>query len=131
VITATRSGTSATTTLTVTTVTLVSISVQPVDPFLPIGYTMPLQALGTYSDGSSRSLTSQVLWSSSNPAVAKISNSLGTEGRVTGVTGGPTTLTATLPGGSGTTSLTVTQRVLELDRRRAGVRLHSTGGSSR
>jgi hypothetical protein len=111
-ITATRSGKSATTTLTVTTATLVSISVSPVDPLVPVGYSLSLQAVGTYSDGSSLSLSSQVLWSSSNPSVATISNSAGTEGRATGLGVGTATLSATLPGGYGSTLLTVSNEVL-------------------
>jgi hypothetical protein len=111
-ITATHSGKSTTTTLTVTTATLVSLTVSPVDPLIPAGYSLGLQALGNYSDGSSRSVNSQVLWSSSNPSAATISNSAGTEGRVTGIAPGTTTLSATLPGGNGNTLLTVTNEVL-------------------
>jgi Big-like domain-containing protein len=112
VITAIRSGKSVTTVLTVSSAVLVSISVQPADPFVPAGYSMPLAAVGHYSDGSTTSLTSQVLWSSSNPSAATISNSVGSEGRVTGVNGGTTTLSATLPPGSGVTFLTVTNESL-------------------
>jgi hypothetical protein len=83
-----------------------------VDPFLPVGFSLPLQAIATYSDGYTTSLTSEVLWSSSNPSAATISNSAGSEGRVTGVTGGTTTLTATLPSGAATTFLTVTNESL-------------------
>ena len=111
-ITATHSGKSATTTLTVTTATLVSLSITPVDPFLPAGYSIALQAVGNYSDGSSRTMNAEVLWSSSNPSIASISNSAGTEGRVTGVAYGTSTLSATLPGANGTTFLTVTNEVL-------------------
>jgi hypothetical protein len=111
-ITATCSGKSTTTSVTVTTATLVSISVSPVDPLVPAGYSLSLQAVGTYSDGSGQSLNKQVLWSSSNASTATISNSAGTEGRVTGLAVGTTTLSATLPGGSGTTLLTVTNEVL-------------------
>jgi hypothetical protein len=112
VITATRSGKSVTTVLTVTTAVLVSITVQPADPFVPAGYWRPLEAVGNYSDGSSQSLTAQVLWSSSNPSAATISNSAGSEGRVTGLSVGGTTLSATLPLGSGDTFLTVTNESL-------------------
>jgi uncharacterized protein YjdB len=111
-ITATLSGKSTTTTLTVTTTPLVSIAVSPVESFVPTGFSLSLQAVGTYSDGSSRSLNAEVLWISSNTSVAKISNSAGTEGRVTGVAPGTTTLSATLSGQSGTTLLTVTNEVL-------------------
>jgi hypothetical protein len=111
-ITATFAGTSATTVLTVTTATLVSISVSPVDPFVPTGYALRLQAVGTYSDGSSRALNSEVLWSSSSSNIATISNSAGTEGTVTGLSVGMVTLTATSSGTWGTTVLTVTNETL-------------------
>lgn len=111
-ITATRSGTSTTTNLTVTAATLFSIAVAPVDSFLPRGYSLALQAVGHYSDGSTRSMSAEVLWSSSQTGVATISNSAGTEGRVTGLATGTTTLTATFPGKTGTTFLTVTNEVL-------------------
>lgn len=111
-IAATLSGKTTTTILTVTAATLVSLSVSPVDPHLPAGYSLSLEAVGSYSDGSSRSMGSEVLWSSSNPSAATISNSAGTEGRVTGLAVGTTTLSATLPGVSGTTLLTVTNEVL-------------------
>ncbi len=111
-ITATHSGVSTTTTLIVTTATLFSVSVSPVDPSIVAGFSYSLQAIGSYSDGSSQVLNSQVLWSSSNPSVATISNSVGTEGRVTGLTAGTTTLSATIPGGSDTTVLTVTAETL-------------------
>lgn len=112
-ITASHSGKSATSTLTVTSATLISISVAPAEPSVPAGYSSPLQATGSYSDGSSRSVTTEVLWSSSNPAVASVSNSAGTEGRVTGVAVGTATLTATFPDGTATATVTVTNEVLE------------------
>jgi hypothetical protein len=111
-ISATHSGKSSATTLTVTTATLVSLALAPLDPSVPAGYSLTLEAIGSYSDGTSRSLSSQVLWSSSNPGAATISNSAGTEGRVTGLAAGTTTLSATCPGGYGSTLLTVTNEVL-------------------
>ena len=111
-ISAIRAGKSATTTLTVNNVTLVSVSVTPVDPLIPAGYSLSLQALGSYSDGTSRNLTAQVLWSSSNANAAKVSNSLGSEGRVTSSVAGSTTLTGTITGVSGITRLTVTSETL-------------------
>jgi hypothetical protein len=112
-ITATHSGKTATTTLTVTTATLVSISVTPVGAMVPAGYALALQAIGTFSDGTSRDLNSQVLWTSSNTSVATISNSVGTEGRVTGVVPGTATLSATSQGVTGGTVLTVTNETLD------------------
>ena len=112
-LTATLLGVSTSTTLTVTAATLLSISVSPVGPTVPAGYSLALQAVGNFSDGSDRSMTSEVLWSSSTPSVATISNSAGTEGHVTGLVTGTTTLSATLPGKTGTTFLTVTSEVLD------------------
>jgi hypothetical protein len=112
-ITATYAGTSASTTLNVTIATLVSIDVTPVDPFVPAGYSLRIQAVGNYDDGSSRDLNAEVLWSSSNTSVATISNSLGSEGIVTGRAVGGATLSATFPGVSGTTFLTVTNESLQ------------------
>lgn len=112
-ISAAHSGTTSTTTLTVSAATLVSIDVSPATATVPAGYSLTLQASGTYSDGSIRDLNPEVVWTSSNPGAATISNSAGTEGRVTGVAPGTTTLSATLPGMSGTTWLTVTSEVLD------------------
>jgi hypothetical protein len=111
-ISATHSGKIGTTSLTVSTATLASISISPSDPLLPSGYWMPFQAVGLYSDGSSTNLTLQAVWSSSDMNTATISNSVGSEGRATGVTVGTTTLKATLAGVSATTVLTVTNETL-------------------
>jgi uncharacterized protein YjdB len=105
-------GKSATTTLVVSPATLVSIAVSPVAPHVPAGYSITLQALGTFSDGTSRNVNSQVLWSSSNPGIATISNSAGKEGCVTGVAAGTTALSATFQGALATTTLTVTNAVV-------------------
>jgi uncharacterized protein YjdB len=51
-------------------------------------------ALGTFADGSTRDVTASVLWTSDNPAQAKISNFFGSQGRATGVSQGTTTITA-------------------------------------
>jgi len=111
-ISATHSGKTATTSLIVSTATLVSLSVAPLDQLVPAGYSLAYQAIGTYSDGSTRDLSSQVLWASSNSGAATISNSAGSEGRVTGIAAGTTTVSATLPGANATSFLTVTVETL-------------------
>jgi hypothetical protein len=111
-ITAVYSATTGSTTLTVTTGTLDSIAISPVDPLLPSGYSIPFQAVGTYSDGFNPDITLQVVWSSSDTTKATVSNSIGSAGRATAVSPGTTTLTAALAGVSATTVLTVTNETL-------------------
>ena len=70
------------------------------------GTTQPTQqftATGTYSDGSTKVLTSTANWLSSNPAVATVN----TTGLATGMTAGTTTISATSGTITGTTVLTV------------------------
>jgi hypothetical protein len=65
---------------------------------------MQLHATGTYSDGTTKDITTQVAWSSSDTAVATIdSNGLVTADREIG----RTTITATYGSISGSTELTV------------------------
>ncbi len=72
---------------------------------LKVGQRVQLTATGTYSDGSTANITTQVQWSSSNPPIVKVDAT----GIVTGQSpGGPVTLTATLNGVSGTTTVSVT-----------------------
>jgi Bacterial Ig-like domain (group 2) len=58
-------------------------------------------------------LTNSVIWSSLSPAVASISNAAGSAGAATGLTQGTSTITATLSGITGSTTLTVTAPVLQ------------------
>jgi hypothetical protein len=83
--------------------TLQSISVTPANPSIAVSATQQFTATGTYSDGSTQNLSSQVTWSSSNTAVATINSS----GLASGVSTGSTTITATSGNVSGTTTLTV------------------------
>src|SRR6266699_4409012 len=92
--------------------TLVSIGVTPANPNLPQGLTRQFTATGTYSDFTTQDLTTQVTWSSSGAAVATISNAGGSQGLATSVAAGTTTITATLGGVSGSTTLTVTAAIL-------------------
>lgn len=115
-ITATLNGVSGIGSLTVTGATLVSIAVTPVDSNLPLGMQRDFVATGTYSDASTRDITHEVTWSSTNPTIAGVSNNPGIEGRVTARSvGGPVTITArkALVGVSGTTTVTVTPAVLQ------------------
>ncbi len=96
--------------LTVTPAVLVSIAVTPAVASITAGTTQQFTATGTYSDLSTRNLTSSVTWSSSLTSAATVSNAPGTQGLATGVATGATTITATDPATliPGTAALTVT-----------------------
>jgi plastocyanin len=101
-ISATLSGVSGNTTLTVNA-TLTSIAVTPASPSVDAGGTVQFTATGTYSDASTQDLTVQVLRASSNTAASTIAAG----GLATAGVGGATTISATLSGVSGNTTLTV------------------------
>lgn len=106
-ISATSGAIGDSTTLTVTDAVLESINVTPPDRTLSLGLTQQYTAVGTFTDGSTQALTSAVLWESSDETVATISNAPGSRGRATTLGGGTTTISATLDGVTGDTSLTV------------------------
>jgi uncharacterized protein YjdB len=87
-----------------TSVTLTAIAISPASPTIPINTTQQLTATGSYSDGSSRDLTSLVTWSSSTIANATVDAA----GLVSGIAAGTATITATLGSVSKSTSVTVT-----------------------
>lgn len=91
-----------------TTPTLVSIATSPHNPHVAKGLTQRLTAIATYSDQSTKDVTNQVSWTSTKPAVAKISSS----GLATALAQGTTTLTAALDGVTTSTTLTVTPAIL-------------------
>ncbi len=74
---------------------LVSIAVTPVNPAVVSG--IQFTATGTFSDGKVLNYTSEVTWSSSNPAVATVGMTAGTTGYVTVLSAGTTTITAVEP----------------------------------
>jgi uncharacterized repeat protein (TIGR01451 family) len=119
---------SGSTTLTVTGPTLTSIAVTPANQTILTGQTLQYAATGTFSDNSTKDLTTQVAWASSDTAVATISNAMGSQGLATAATTLPagmkshalakaaeapvtqaaTTISATLGETQGSTTLTVT-----------------------
>lgn len=104
-LTATLNGVSGAASVTVrsSTATLSSITVTPGTAILSVGATQQYVATGTYSDGSTQTLTTSVTWTSSSTSAATIAAS----GLATGVAAGSTTITATLGSVSGSASLTV------------------------
>jgi len=111
-ITATASGiTSNTATLTVADAALTSIIVTSQTSSIVQGQTLNFNAVGVYTDGISRDITTFVTWNSSNENVAAISNITGFQGVATASTAnvGTTSITASLSGiTSNSVTLTVT-----------------------
>jgi len=71
--------------------TLVAILL-PKQALVEVGITLPLVAVGEYSDTTKRRLAQGIVWTSSNPSIASVS----TTGHVTGATPGQATVVATV-----------------------------------
>ncbi|WP_194273965.1 Ig-like domain-containing protein [Variovorax paradoxus] len=84
--------------------TLVSIQVAPADPRIAAGTSTQLAATAIYSDNTHTDVTTGAEWTSSDASVATVDAS----GKAVGVAAGPATVTASLGGQSGSTTLTVT-----------------------
>jgi len=85
---------------------LQSITVAPNPASVVAGSTVAFIATGHYSDSSTQNVTAHATWSSSNAGVATVVSSTGVASGI--APGGPVTVTASLSGITGTTSLTVT-----------------------
>lgn len=83
--------------------TLTSIAVTPATASVAIGATQQFEAIGTYSDSSTKDLTSTVTWTSSRVPLATIS----TAGLATAVAAGTSNILATSGGISGHATLIV------------------------
>jgi len=98
--------------LTVTPATLVSITITPAAASIPFAGTETLTAVGTYSDNSTQILTTTVTWASSDTSVALISNAHGSQGAVTGLHVGTSSIGASLGAiTSSAVTLTVMARI--------------------
>lgn len=104
VITASFGGQNASTTATVNAATLVSIAVTPTPVTIGVAGLQQFNAIATYSDNTSRIITSSVSWTSANLAIATVLPT----GVATGVAPGTTTITATSGLNAGSATLTVT-----------------------
>ena len=90
--------------LTITSATLQTIKLTPANPSIPPQTTDQFTATGTFSDNSTQDLTTQAIWSSSNPRVAGVS----TTGLATAAAAlGSSVINASLGSISGQTVLTV------------------------
>ena len=87
---------------------LVSIAVTPANPTVSEGWSIKFTATGSYTDGSTSSLTSSATWNSSDTGVATISSA----GLATGQYMGNVTITATVGSITGNANLTVAQPVV-------------------
>jgi uncharacterized protein YjdB len=101
--------TSTSSTLSVSPAILVSLAVTPVDSSVSTGGTRQYTATGTYTNGSTQNLSDVVSWTSSDTAIATISNAAGSSGLASALTTGTTTISATLGSISATTTLTSRQ----------------------
>ncbi len=104
VVTASFGTKNASTTATVNAATLVSIAVTPTPVTIGVAGLQQFNAVATYSDSTSRIITSSVSWTSGNLAIATVLPT----GVATGVAPGTTTITATSGLNSGFATLTVT-----------------------
>lgn len=77
--------------VTISAAQLRTITVSPASPSVPLGDSQQLTATGSYTDGSTTNLSSNVTWSSSNSAVAAVN----TSGLVSSKQTGNATISAT------------------------------------
>ena len=103
-ISATFSGISSSTQLIVIETALQSIAISPANPTLLSLSRADFTAIGSYSDGSTADITSQVAWSSTSSDIAAVSSS----GAVKTLMSGATSIKAAVAGVTGTASLKVT-----------------------
>jgi uncharacterized protein YjdB len=96
-------------TLVVQTPQIDSIAISPTNPSILIADRLQFTATAHLTDGSSKDVTKQVIWSSADSSVAMVSNALAASGLVTGITQGSTAISAALPSSpiSSSTNLTV------------------------
>ena len=85
---------------------LETITIVPGDSTFGEGVTVQADAIGHFSDGTTKDLLANATWSSSDPTIATID----AKGVVRTVGAGTTTIAATQTGVTGTTTLTVTGR---------------------
>lgn len=87
---------------------LTGLSVSPGTASLAVGTNQQFSATGTYNDESSKDVTAEAAWSSSDPTVATVS-----AGVATPLKAGTITVTATLGEKSASSTLTVTNALLQ------------------
>lgn len=106
-ISASLSGITQSTSVTVTAAQLDSLSIQLADNVMVAGTQQSLSATAHFSDSSSLDVTAAAIWTSSDSAVAAISNADNEQGRVTALSAGEVTLSAALAGIDASVALSV------------------------
>ncbi|MDD2308453.1 MAG: Ig-like domain-containing protein [Desulfuromonadaceae bacterium] len=113
-ITATSGSLSSNASLTVIAPQLMSITISPTSLDLTAGTSAPLTVNATFSDGTIQDVTNLSVWTSNDSTKATVAaGGLGTE-RVTGVTAGSTTISATYGGKTVPSPAAVTVRTRTL-----------------
>ncbi|MFZ0561536.1 MAG: Ig-like domain-containing protein [Terriglobales bacterium] len=110
-ITCSLGGVSGTASVTVEGFTAITITA-PNNGNVAEDTSIALTATGTLTDGTMQNITTSVLWTSSNPAFATMSNSLGSYGWANGIAPGTVTVIAAFGGQVGVASLNVTDATL-------------------
>ena len=108
-ISATYGSITGSTSFTVLPAALVSIALNPSNSSVALGTTVPLTPVGTFTDGSTQTL-SPVLWNSDDPTVAFVA--VNGTGLVSGNAIGSANISATSGSITGSTSVTVTPAVI-------------------
>ena len=106
-ITAAFQGTKGSTVLSVTAAKLKSIAITPASAKLKVQQQVPLQAAGTFDDGTKLNLTPFVLWKSDKPPVVSVSNAQGSKGVAKGLGKGAAKVSAIRDGVTGVASVVV------------------------
>ena len=107
-VSASSSGITGSMNLSVSAAALVSLQVSSMSVAVPVGDTLQLGAMGTFTDGSLQDLTASVKWTSSSPEVATVQSS----GLVTGLATGSATVTASSGTVRAVETLTISAPVL-------------------
>jgi hypothetical protein len=123
-ISATYMGLAGSTVLQVTDATITQIQVTPFASTIPESFSRQFTATAIYSDGSNRDITSQATWTSSDTAVALVSDALATKGLVVASAGGKATIQAQYGGSVGSTVVVVSSAQL------AGITLAPNPGAT-
>jgi trimeric autotransporter adhesin len=109
-----RSGqVTAMVTLTVSAAQLQTLTIAPNPVAFANGTQIHASVQGHFSDGSNQDLTAQVTWTSDDETLAMVSNVAGSEGLVSSVAPGSTTLEASLGGVTGKAPLVVKDVMLQ------------------
>jgi hypothetical protein len=111
-VTAFFNGISGTTQITVAAPVLVSITVSPIAPTLEVGQNQNFQATGIYSNNTSKNLTMQAQWSSSDTTVGSFQGNGPQKSQLKALAAGTTTVSATSGGVVGSTLVTVKSATL-------------------